>query len=317
MKSDGPADDLLSAVLGAYQMRAGVYGNPQFCGAWQFGTSGHKRAAFHFVGRGHCWLHTRGGAAPEPLQGGDLVVLPHDAWHLLTGTRERHGEQHVIPALTEGPFTTLVCGYFEFLLGGKNPILDALPQVIVVRREDAGHHLEVLGQLLLEEAQGEGLGTRTVLDKLADALFVMVVRQHVSRIGDQRGLLAALADPRLRKALAAMHRDPAAPWMLQTLAQEAGMSRAAFAQRFGELVGTSPIDYLTRWRMTQAELLLRNPQTSVAAAAEQVGYETEAAFRKTFKRIHGVGPGAVRRWFRNRFLRPARDGGPAPGVDGS
>lgn len=298
--SDSPEEDLLSSVLSAYQLRAGVYGHPQLCGIWQVGTSGHKRAAFHIVGRGQCWLHLRHGAAPEPLQGGDLVVFPHDAWHMLTGTPELHGEDNRMTTDGEGSFTTLVCGYFEFLAGDKNPILDALPEVIVVRREDAGRHLELIGQLLLEEAQAEGIGTRTVLDKLADTLFVMVVRQHIQHMADQRGLLAALADPRLRKALAAMHREPAHAWTLETLAQLAGMSRASFAQRFSDLVGTTPIDYLTRWRMTQAELLLRNPQISVASVAECVGYETEAAFRKAFKRVHGVGPGSIRRWFRGR-----------------
>jgi len=299
--SESPEDDLLSSVLNAYQLRAGVYGHPQLCGIWQIGTSGHKRAAFHLVGRGNCWLHVRGMSAPEPLQGGDLVVFPHDAWHMLTGTPELRGEENVMAMDGEGPFTTLVCGYFEFQAGDKNPILDALPEVIVVRRETAGRHLEVIGQLLLEEAQGEGIGTRTVLDKLADTLFVMVVRHYIGQLADQRGLLAALADARLRNALAAIHREPARAWTLESLAQIAGMSRASFAQRFSELVGTTPIEYLTRWRMTQAELLLRNPQMSVASAAERVGYETEAAFRKAFKRVHGVGPGSIRRWFRGKL----------------
>ena len=299
--SDSPEDDLLSSVLSAYQMHAGVYGNPSFCGAWQFGMSGHKRASFHLVGEGHCWLHTRLSPTAEPLQGGDLIVFPHDAWHLLSGEQKLRDEE--IHMQTEGPgdFTTLVCGYFEFMAGGQNPILDALPEVIVVRHQDAGLHLGTLGRLLLEEADLKDLGTRTVLDKLADTLFVMVVRYYVNKVGDQRGLLAALADPRLRKALSAMHRDSATHWTLDGLAQEAGMSRASFAQRFAEVVGTTPIEYLTRWRMTQAELLLRNPQASVATVAEEVGYESEAAFRKAFKRIHGVGPGSIRRWFRTRF----------------
>lgn len=300
MMSENPQDDVLSSVMNAYQLRAGVYGHPTFCGAWQFGTSGNRRASFHLVGRGHCWLHTKLDSAPQPLQGGDLVIFPHDAWHLLSGDKELRGQDNRPQMEGEGPFTTLVCGYFEFQAGNKNPILDALPEVIVVHREDAGQRLETLGRLLLEEAQVEGIGTRTVLDKLADTLFVMVVRHHVSRVADQRGLLGALADARLRKAMAAMHRNPGAAWTLEGLAHEAGMSRAAFAQRFAELVGTTPIEYLTRWRMTEAELLLRNPQVSVAAAAEKAGYETEAAFRKAFKRIHGIGPGAIRRWFRDK-----------------
>lgn len=306
----GPQDDLLSCVLSAYQLRAGIYGNPSLCGAWQLGMYGHRRAAFHFVGRGHCWLHTR-ERAPEPLQGGDLVVFPHDAWHMLSGESELHGEDNrMIASDGSSPFTTLVCGYFEFLLGEQNPVLDALPDIIIVRREDADRHLGTLGQLLVAEAQMEGLGTRTVLDKLADTLFVMVVRHYVSRVApaEKKGVLAALADGRLGRALSAMHREPAKAWTLDGLAQMAAMSRAAFARRFAERVGLTPIEYLTRWRMTQAELLLRHPQVSVADTAGKVGYDTEAAFRKAFKRIHGVGPGALRRWFRANLARKA----PAP-----
>lgn len=301
MMSANPEEDVLSSVMNAYQLRAGVYGHPTFCGAWQFGTSGNHRASFHLVGQGQCWMHTRLEGAPQRLEGGDVVIFPHDAWHLLTGEQEMRDEANHPEMQGEGPFTTLVCGYFEFQAGNKNPILDALPEVIVVRREEAGQHLETLGRLMLEEAQLEGIGTRTVLDKLADTLFVMVIRHFVTRSADQRGLLAALADVRLRKALAAMHRNSATAWTLESLAEVAGMSRAAFAQRFAELVGTTPIEYLTRWRMTEAELMLRDPQVSVAAAAERVGYETEAAFRKAFKRIHGIGPGAIRRWFRDKL----------------
>jgi len=99
-----------------------------------------------------------------------------------------------------------------------------------------------------------------------------------------------------------MHREPGKAWTLDMLAREAGMSRSAFAQHFAERVGAPPIDYLTRWRMTQAELMLRDPTVSVAQVAEQRGYETEAAFRKAFKRIHGVGPGSIRRWFREKLI---------------
>lgn len=298
--SHSPEDDLLSSVLSTYRLRARVYAHPRLCGVWQMGATGPKRATFHLVGEGRCWLHLRDGAAPQALEGGDLVVFPHDAWHMLAGTPELHGDDDRLEMDGEGPFTTLVCGYFEFLEGDKNPILDALPEVILVRQQDAGRHLELIGRLLMEEAEAAGPGSRTVLDKLADALFVMVVRHYINRSSDQRGLLAALADPRLRRALAVMHLEPAKGWTLAALAQEAGMSRASFAQRFAELVGTTPIDYLTRWRMIQAELLLRNPQVSVASAAERAGYETEAAFRKAFKRVHGVGPGAIRRWFRQK-----------------
>jgi AraC family transcriptional regulator, activator of mtrCDE len=300
-----PEEDLLSSVLSAYQLRASVDAHQRFCGRWQVGDYGHPRAAFHLVGEGRCWLHTRQSAAPEPLEDGDLVVLPHGAWHVISGSPAWPAAEGT--GGEDGPYTTLVCGYFEFQGGQHNPILDALPEVLILRRRSAGRHFVVLGELLLAEARSDSLGTQTVLDKLADSLFVMIVRHHVNHSHDQRGLLAALADPRLRKALSAMHREPARAWTLETLAHTAAMSRAAFAQRFSELMEAAPIEYLTRWRMTQAELMLRNPQVSVARVAGQVGYQTEAAFRKAFKRIHGIGPGALRR--RARPQPPAADAG--------
>lgn len=303
-----PENDLLSSVMSAYQLRAGVYANPRLCGAWQFGISGMKRASFHLVGEGQCWLHTRLQQA-QPLEGGDLVVFPHDAWHLLSGERQLDGEDQRPQTDGADNFTTLVCGYFEFLVGEKNPLLEALPQMIVVRREEASGHFSALGRLLLQETQTHGLGTKTVLDKLADTLFVMVVRHHVNTARDRRGLLAGLADPRIRNALAAIHRNPGAAWTLDLLAQEAAMSRTAFAQRFPELLGTTPMDYVTRWRMTQAELMLRQPRASVAAIAEALGYESETAFRRAFKRVHGFSAGSLRRWFRSHFSASANDRG--------
>lgn len=300
--SDALQDDLLSTVLSAYQLQAGIYDNPTFCGHWQHNTTGFRRAAFHLIGSGACWLHTHESAEPMQMHAGDLVVLPHDAWHMLTADPVLEGEAPRRIFDGDGPFTTMVCGYFDFRAGGRNPVLAALPEVIVVDREAGGSAMQGLSQLLLSEAACAEVGTRTVLDKLADTLFVMTVRYFVNQSSDLRGVLAGLADARLRKALAVMHREPGKAWTLDILAREAGMSRSAFAQHFAERVGAPPIDYLTRWRMTQAELMLRDPAVSVARVAEQMGYETEAAFRKAFKRIHGVGPGSIRRWFREKLI---------------
>ncbi len=299
--SMSPEDDLLSTVLSAYQLRAGVYGSPQFCGVWQHGTSGMRRGAFHLIGRGGAWLHTQAQAEPIRMEAGDLVVLPHDAWHLLSAEPTLRGLESIPNQIGDGPFTTIVCGYFEFERGDKNPVLDALPEVLVISRQEGGGALAGLCALMLSEATGDAVGTRTVLDKLADTLFVMVVRFYINGLAEQRGVLAALADSRLRLALAAIHRKPGAAWTLESLAQEAGMSRSNFSQHFAAVVGVTPIDYLTRWRMTQAELMLRNPRMTVSSTAEQMGYETEAAFRKAFKRVHGVGPGSIRRWVRDKI----------------
>lgn len=295
-------EDLLSFLLGAYQLNAGVMATPSLCGAWQFGTSGMRRATFHYIGRGECWLHTREGS-PQKINAGDLAVMPHDAWHMLSPEPELHGNSMLLNMEGEGPFTTIVCGYFEFLAGRFNPVLETLPGVIVVPAGEGGPGLAQLGELLITEANNEGLGTSSVVNKLADSLFVMVVRYYLNTCDQPRGLLAGLADPGLRRVLEAIHRQSGEDWTLERMAKIAGMSRTTFAQRFSDQVGSTPNDYLTRWRMTQAELMLRDPNTSVAQAAGRVGYEDESAFRKAFKRVHGQAPGAIRRWFRQKLGR--------------
>lgn len=293
-------DDVLSAILSSHQLQARVFANPRFCGDWRFGTSGEHHATFHMVAEGNCWLHTA-DALPQRLGAGDFVMFPHDAWHLLTARREV--DDHSIRMVVEGsgPFTTLICGYFEFLAGGRNPVMEALPQAIVVPCSAVGSRLQRLAGLVIEELAEDAPGTKSVLDKLGDVLFVVAVRHHVNSVGDRRGLLAALADPRLRRALDAMHRTPGKPWTLQALATEAAMSRTVFAERFAEVVGMTPMEYLTRWRMTQAELLLRNPRLSADAVAERVGYDSAEAFRRAFKRVHGRNPSDFKRWLRTRL----------------
>lgn len=295
-----PTDDLLSFLLGAYQLRAGVMTTPSLCAAWQFGTSGMRQATFHYVASGPCWLHTR-HAPPLALDAGALVMFPHDAWHLLAPKPELDGEDLRPTMEGDGPVTTLLCGYFEFLAGRFNPVIEALPDVIVVPAVDAGGNLGMVVRVLMDEARTDGIGTSSVLNKLADTLFVMGVRHHLRHCDNPKGLLAGLADPGLRRALNAIHRRASENWTLELLAREAGMSRTTFAQRFAEHVGSTPSEYLTRWRMTQAELILRDPGMSVAHAAGQVGYDDESAFRKAFKRVHGQAPGALRRWFRSKL----------------
>lgn len=292
------SEDLLADVLSGYRLTASVFRHDDWCGRWQVNTSGSRRTMFHLIGRGACWLHLKGRGAPVALAGGDLVVFPHDAWHVLTPTpaRPRSGATAFPAGDAEGPVTNLLCGYFDFGVA-RNPILEALPEMIHIRCEQtpAYARLESLARLILAEAEAGDDGQHLVLGRLADALFVMVLRAYVGEAKDRRGLLAALADARVSKALAAAHREPGRPWTVESLAHAAGMSRTAFSVTFGELVGEPPLRYLTALRMRRAAELLQDRGRSVAAVAEELGYETEAAFRRAFKRVQGVGPGAVRR----------------------
>lgn len=293
---DSSTPDVLSGLLVTLRLSATVFRHDDYCGPWALNTSGSKRVTLHIVGRGSGWLHLR-HRAPMPVRAGDIIVFPHDAWHVLTAEPKLPKKVSNLSTAGRGPSTTVLCGFFDFTVSGRNPILSALPEMILLRGEEVAGFtaLESLVRLILSEAERPEPGRHAVVDRLCEVLFVMILRHHIARAQDRRGLLAALAEPRLAKALAAAHRDPGKRWRLETLAEVAGMSRTAFATTFRTLAGTSPMQYLAEWRMQRAAELLRERRESVAAIAERLGYDTEAAFRRAFRRIIGIPPGRVRR----------------------
>jgi AraC family transcriptional regulator, activator of mtrCDE len=282
--TESPDDGVLDAVLGAYPLRARVTNDARYCGRWSEAEPQGGHAWVHLLDRGRCEVVADCLDAPLALDEGDLVMLPHGHPHLLRSA----------PQAAADSIVRMLCGEFSFIGGSRNPLLDTLPACIVIRGTEAGDGIRRLAQLLIEEIDRPGLGQRALLDKLADALFTMAVRHHLQHAPTQRGLLAGLADPRLRPVLDALHDAPGRDWNLQALAALACLSRTAFAQRFSDTLGIGPIHYLTQWRMNRALELLRDPRLSVASVAERLGYRTEAAFRRSFKRVHGAGPGRFR-----------------------
>jgi len=285
-----PVEDVLTAVIAAYGVRASLSDDARYCGEWKDVEPASARAYLHLIDQGRCQMSGPFSKEPVVLEAGDFIVLPHGARHDL----------YSCPGAMRDDFTTMICGDVEFVHGSRNPLLKALPELIIVRAAEGGERFRALGQLLCTEIRGGGFGGRAVVDKLADALFVMAVRHYINTFATAdsktpRGLIAALLDARMSKALAAIHEHPGRDWTVASMADVAGMSRTAFALRFAELLERSPIQYLTEWRMTQAALLLQDPRQSVRGVAERLGYQTEAAFRRCFKRIQGYGPGQVRK----------------------
>ena len=278
-------EDVLTAVIATYGLRASLSEDAKYCGDWKDIEPASTRAYLHLIDRGRCLMSGPFSKQPVLLESGDFIVLPHGAPHDLCSC----------PGAGRDEYTTMLCGNVEFVHGARNPLLKALPELILVRAAEGGERFRHLGQLLCAEIGGGGFGGRAVVDKLADALFIMAVRHYVDSAPEPTGLIAALLDARLCKALSAIHADPGSDWTVAGMAAVAGMSRTAFTLRFGEMLGQSPIQYLTHWRMAQAETLLQDSRQSVRGVAEQLGYQTEAAFRRCFKRIHGYGPGQVRR----------------------
>jgi len=274
--------DLISVLLETSRLKATVYANPRTSGDWQLSDTAAS-PTFHLLVRGACWLHLT-GRDPLELSAGDLVVLLRGDRHLLAAGPRTSGDQTRLPKPQPdgGRVTELISGRFDFgdILVGE--ILDDLPDLLLIRGDTM--RLEGLARLLASEAAGNAPGRQVAMDRLSDLLFIAVIRHLMERGEIARGLLAALGDSRMSLALAAMHADPAEAWTLQSLAECAGMSRTSFTRRFRELMGTTPLRWLTRLRMDKAQAMLALGRRPLGSVAMDVGYESEAAFRRAYGR---------------------------------
>lgn len=302
--------DPLDDVFEAMRVRSALYARLEARAPWGLSLAGGESARFGLVVRGSCLLEVKGQAQAVPLAAGDCYVLAHGTPYVLRDkprtptvscasvVRDRVGG--VVELGGGGTPATVLCGWFHFDQAAARPLLDLLPVLLHVRMDQARvQALQGTLQLLAMETGEPGLGSSLVVSRLADIVFVQAVRAHVaSAPPGQAGWLGALADERIGGALRAMHKDLARPWTVDALAGTAMLSRSAFALRFRQQVGQSPLEYLTRWRMFKAAGLLRQPGRGLAEVAGAVGYESDAAFSKAFKRETGLAPGAWRQAWR-------------------
>ncbi|MEM1229144.1 MAG: AraC family transcriptional regulator [Pseudomonadota bacterium] len=302
MSDPAEAQDRLSDLLRRVAFGAQVFFSGEYCGRWAVDTSGSRQVPFHLVSEGEGWLHGE-SAQPQPLQAGELVLFPGDAPHLLAASPETPDPAHINqgpPAQMHGPTTRLVCGYFEFDRRAAAPLLDSLPAVMVLQvAQAASADARQLAALWMREAAEPGPGSTLAVDRLAELVFVHMLRGEMAA-GALSGLLGALADPRLGPALAQIHSAPEQGLSVPKLAALAAMSESAFAARFRDQVGMAPGQYVKHWRIQSAAALLRDSDVSMAEVAQRVGYESEAAFRKAFKAHFDIAPG---RWRRSQTQR--------------
>lgn len=296
--------DTVSNILNLLKLRASVFFHASFCGSWAIDGDSGKRATFHLIARGNCWLHLNDRKQSIALTGGDLIVFTRHVAHSISDSEHVPQQVDVPPrpaAENESPTASLVCGWFDFSSPQANPILDALPDVIQIRNEDAGRssQLNNILQMIATEVENETPGSDTIIDKLSEVLFVHVIRAYLAddRFNQRSSIMNAFADPRLGKVINAVHQNPGRKWNLVDLAAIAGMSRSTFSRDFLEKTALSPMQYVIQWRMSIAYERLRSSRDSVAGIAFDSGYGTEAAFRKAFKQHFGEGPGAVRRQY--------------------
>ena len=305
--------DVLSDILGTLRLQGTLYFSTEFHRPWGVRVPAQGQLArFHLVVRGACWVRVEGMAEPVHLEAGDLILVPHGAEHVLADEPDTPSMtvDEVVRAAgftghgalvhggddTGGP-TLLVCGHFAFDDSLVHPLLAQLPAAIVVawNEEVRDSPLEQVFRFVAREVHDARPGYEAIVRRLSEVLFVQVVRFWADRAAPDRGLLAALADPSLAGALSAMHGKPAEPWTLDSLSRAAGMGRTAFAERFRSVVGDTPLRYLTRWRVQQAQRLLAESTLSLDLIAERIGYESGASFSRVFAKTVGTSPGAYRR----------------------
>ena len=264
-------------------------------------ATAYTYAHFAYVARGSCYLSVRGGE-PTPLVGGDCVLLaPNTDYSLRDQPGSPVASFCTLPSADQdggirvgggGAATTIVNGWFT--LDPKNGrFADLLPPMILIRGDQArSQGLVMTLQMLTTELTAPGPGTDVMVQRLADMLFIQALRAFAASgaCAERPRFLQALADPQIGRSLDAMHRDFGKPWTLATLASAAGMSRSAFAARFKALLGETPMDYLTRWRMETAARLLRQPGAKLYAIAKSVGYPHDATFTRAFQRVFGMSP---------------------------
>jgi AraC-like DNA-binding protein len=301
--------DALSEVLQDLRLSGVSYGRCELHRPWGISFPPQGAARFHFVAAGDCWLHS-----PElgwtPLHTGDVALLPRGTGHALADTAdgqtkpidgfplEEIGDRtYRLAAGGAGTRALLFCGSVNFDEPAVHPLLQLMPPALIVRgaaTDDAT--LPVLLNTMADEVVDQRVGAATVLTRLADAVITRVVRAWVeARTDDATGWLAAIRDPKIGRALAAIHRRPGHPWSVEALAEVANISRSMFSERFTSVVGMPPAQYVARWRMHLARHWLRSGRLTVAQAAARLGYESEASFSRAFKRLSGVPPSALRR----------------------
>ncbi len=325
--------DTLSDVLRTVRLRGAIFYHVSLVGEWVAEAPAARSIAeavlpgsehlieYHMMVKGDGWAATD-GLPPVRLTGGDIVMFPHGDAHILSsapGLRAPQDQSEWILATRNvpkpiavtynrgvlQPGTTqavdeanavIVCGFIGCDLRPYNPLIEALPRMLHLPSSRAGAWVAPMLHQAVVESRESRPGSSAVLERVSEMVFVDAARRYLEALPeDASGWLAALRDRQVGKAIGLMHARPDKPWTIDELGRQAGLSRSALHERFVEMVGQPPMQYLTNWRMQRGAALLRDGDATVATIAQEVGYESEAAFARAFKRMVGKPPAAWRR----------------------
>jgi AraC-like DNA-binding protein len=311
------SDDLdrsLADVLQSVRLETGFISRAMMRAPFAVHSDGLPQPIFHAVASGSCWFRRDGDDEGHELATGDVVLLTRGHGHVLADApgrvtvplstlpvTQRRSHVDLVETRGSGPECHVLCGSFAFRHPASDALLALLPAHVVVhdREPTVVPWLADTLATLDAELDRDVPGSDVLVTRLVDLLVVHVLRRCVLAARATTGWLSALRDPKIGRALALVHRSPEADWTASSLAARVGMSRSAFFARFTEIVGEPPAQYLTRWRMHVAADLLGDDRLSLGQLAERVGYGSEDAFSKVFKRTMGVSPGQYRRQLRS------------------
>jgi len=314
--------DTLSEVLKAVRLKGAVFFDVEASAPWVAEALPAKQIAtailpdsehvmeYHVVTSGGCWAAVVGSdARPIRLEAGDVVAFPQGDAHIMSSAPGMRGDPgpvgDALPAdNTQLPVlfnidgggaerTHLVCGFLGCDSRPFNPLIEALPPILHIPSSGTAHSswLKEFTRFAVMEANEKRMGASTILSKLGELMFAELVRRYVESLPEEsRGWLGGLRDRTVGRALNLMHTEPTRDWTLNQLAKESGLSRSAFAERFSAYVGIPPMQYLQKWRLQIAASRLLGSGAGIAAIAADVGYESEAAFSRAFKRVIGQSP---------------------------
>lgn len=304
--------DVLSEILSSVKLRGTLYFHARFQSPWGMRIPDGQFANYHIVTEGECWLeYGPVDTPPRLLRKGDVVLFAHGNAHTLSDSPKTTA----IPAIElmnkaktddaqgmvlggDGSHScSLICGHFEYDRETPHPIFETLPPMICVSAgsDDHNNWYATAAQLASQISIEERIGRYAVIDRLAESLLLQILVDYIEGSDNQTSFLAAVQDRGIGKALNAMHSDIAHDWNIAELANIAAMSKPVFSAKFHSMVGEPPIVYLARWRMLKAREMLCQGNIPLKYISEKVGYQSEFAFSRAFKKYSGVSPGAFRR----------------------
>lgn len=325
--------DPLSEMLRELRLVSGFFLQAEFFTPWCVNSAPDKEdlqrivpdaehvILFHLLIEGSCSIKLQGDSASWQLNAGDVIILPRGEAHLIGSDLHLapvRAASLMKPADTGGMMrisyggggarTRFICGFLSGDPRLCRPLLESLPSIVIVplcEPEKIGWITETM-RFATEETSSAGIGSSVILSRVAELIFAEALRRYTASLPDsQQGWLAGLRNPHVSRALSLLHGRPAYPWTIEELSAQTGLSRTALADRFQRLLGEPPLRYLTRWRLALAARQLRETQEPLVRIAERVGYDSEAAFNRAFKREFGAPPASWRR----RIRRAAEDRG--------